>query len=87
MLTMKNINKNRRRYVPFMLMDVILAQWPCSVASSEALDFIHWAMSAVTYRCNAMAIKMASKVGVFFHHCLFVCCPGSCWDNTEQLVA
>jgi hypothetical protein len=34
-----------------------------------------------------MAIKMASKVGLFVHHCLFACCPGSRWGNTEQLFA
>jgi hypothetical protein len=34
----------------------------------------------------AMAIKTASKVGVFIHGCLFACCPGSHWGNTEQVV-
>jgi hypothetical protein len=56
------------------------------VASSEALDLLHQAMRAVMYRCIAMAIKMASKVGVFVHHFLLVCCPGGCRGNTEQVV-
>jgi hypothetical protein len=33
-----------------------------------------------------MAVKTASKVGVFFYHCLFVCRPGSRRGNIEQLV-
>jgi hypothetical protein len=33
-----------------------------------------------------MAIKMASKVGVFFHHHLFACHPGGFWGNIEQVV-
>ncbi len=57
------------------------------MASSEALDLLHWAICAVTYRCIAMAIKMASFVGVFVDGCLFACCPGGQWGNTEQVVA
>ncbi len=35
-----------------------------------------------------MAIKMTSKLGVFFHHCLLACHPGAGgrWGNTEQVV-
>jgi hypothetical protein len=33
-----------------------------------------------------MAIKTASKRGVFFHPCLFACCPGGHWGNTEQVI-
>jgi hypothetical protein len=69
-----------------MLLDIILAQWRHPVAYSEALDLLHWAMHAVTYRRITMAIKTASKVGVFVDCCLFACCPGSCRGNTEQLV-
>jgi hypothetical protein len=36
------------------------------VASSEALDLLHWAIHTVLYRCTAAAIEMASKVGQFF---------------------
>ncbi len=56
------------------------------MASSEALDLLHWAMHAVMYRCIAMAIKTASKVGAFFHRCFVCCCPGGRWGNTEQVV-
>jgi hypothetical protein len=70
-----------------MLSDIILARWQRPVASSEALDLLHWAMHVVTYRRNAMAIKMASKVGVFVDCCLFACCPGGRWGHTEQVVA
>ncbi len=62
-------------------------QWWHPVASSEALELLHWAMCAATYRRIAMAIKTASKVGVFLHRCLFACCPGGRWGNFEQVVA
>jgi hypothetical protein len=70
--TMKIINKNQCRYVPFMLSDIILAQWWHPVASREALDLLHWAMCVVTYRRIAMAINMARKVGVFL---IVLCLP------------
>jgi hypothetical protein len=57
------------------------------VASSEALDLLHWAMCAVTYRRIAMAIKTATFSGVFVDCCLFACCPGSRWGDTERVVA
>jgi hypothetical protein len=34
-----------------------------------------------------MVIKTASFVGVFVDYCLFACCPGGCWGDTEQVVA
>jgi hypothetical protein len=43
-------------------------------------------MPAVTYQHIAMAIKTASKVGLFVHRCLFACCPGSLQGNTERVV-
>jgi hypothetical protein len=70
-----------------MLLDIKLARWQRPVASSEALDLLHWAMHTVTYRRIAMAIKMASFVGIFVDCCLFACCPDGCWGNTEQVVA
>ncbi len=70
-----------------MLSDIILARWQLPVASSEALDLLHWAMGAVRYRRIAMAIKTATFLGVFVDCCLFACCPGGCWGNTEQVVA
>jgi hypothetical protein len=69
-----------------MLSDIILAQWQRPVASSEALDLLHWVMHAVTYGCIAMAIKTATFLGVFVDCCLFACCPGGCWGNTERVV-
>jgi hypothetical protein len=70
-----------------MLLGIILAQWWRPVASNEALDLLHWAMCTVMYWCIAMAIKMASFAGVFVDCCLYACCPGSHWGNTEQVVA
>ncbi len=79
--------KNHRSYVRFMLLGIILAQWRRPVASSEALDLLQWAIHTVTYRRIAMAIKMASFLGVFVDYCLFACCPGGCWGDTGQEVA
>ncbi len=70
-----------------MLLNIILARWRHPVASSKALDFLHWAMRAGTYRRIAMAIKTASFVGVFVECFLFACCPGSRWGNMERVVA
>jgi hypothetical protein len=33
-----------------------------------------------------MAIKMAFFLGAFVDCCLFACCPGGRWGNTEQVV-
>jgi hypothetical protein len=82
----ENIEKNRRSHVPTMLSGIILAQWWCPVASSEALDLLHQAMHAVTYWRITMAIEMASFAGVFVDCCLYACCPGGRWGNTEQVV-
>jgi hypothetical protein len=65
-----------------MLLDIILARWRRPVASSEALDLLHQAMCAVTYRRIAMAIKTATFLGEFVDCCLFACCPGGRWGNT-----
>ncbi len=43
-------------------------------------------MRAVLYRRTAATINMAIFLGVFVDCCLFVCCPGSRWGNTEQVV-
>jgi hypothetical protein len=83
----ENIKKNHCSHVQFMLSDIILARWQRPVASSEALDLLHRAMCAVTYRRIAMAIKTATFLGVFVDCCLFVCCPGGCWGDTERVVA
>ncbi len=83
----ENFEKNRHSHVRFMLSDMILARWQCPVASSEALDLLHRVMHAVTYRCIAMAIKIATFLGVFADCCLFACCPGGRWGDTEQVVA
>ncbi len=69
------------------LLAAILAQWRRLVASNKALNLLHQAMCAVTYQRIAMAIGTASFLGVFVDYCLFACCPGSRWGNTEQVVA
>ncbi len=70
-----------------MLLVIILAQWQRPEASSKAVDLLHQAMHVVMYRRIAMAIKTASFVGVFVDCCLFACCHGCRWGNTEQVVA
>jgi hypothetical protein len=34
-----------------------------------------------------MAINLATFLESFVDCCLFACCPGGCWGNTEQVVA
>ncbi len=65
----------------------ILARWWHLVASNKALNLLHRAMCTVTYWCVAMAIKTATFLGAFVDCCLFACCPGSRWGDTEQVVA
>jgi hypothetical protein len=69
------------------LLAAILAQWRRLVAYNKAQNLLHQAMCAVTYCRIAMAIETASFLGVFVDCCLFACCPGGCWGNTEQVVA
>ncbi len=78
--------KNRCINVPFMLLAAILAQWLCPVASSEALDLLHWEICAKLYRCTAAPIKMAGFVCVFIDCCLFACCPDGRWGNMKWVV-
>ncbi len=68
------------------LLAAILAQWRRLVAPNKALNLLHWAMCAVTYRRIFMAIKTASFLRVFVDCCLFAYCPGGRWGNTEQVV-
>jgi hypothetical protein len=82
----EEIKKKRRSHVPTMLLGIILARLQRPVASSETLDLLHWAMRAVTYRCITMAIEMTIFAGVFVDCCLYACCPGGRWGNTEQVV-
>jgi hypothetical protein len=50
----------------------LLVQWQHQVASTKALDLLHWAMHAVLYRRTAVAaINMAGNVGPFFAVILF----------------
>ncbi len=50
--------KNQHSHVPFMLSDIILAQWqrPVTSSSSEALDLLHRAMRTVKYWHIAMGM-------------------------------
>ncbi len=49
-----------------MLSELILTRWRHPVASVKTLNLLYRAMRAVAYWRIAMAIGMASKVGVFF---------------------
>jgi hypothetical protein len=79
--------KNQHMHDQLQLLAAILARWQRLVASNKAVNLLHWAMCEVTYRRIAMAIKTASFLGLFVDCCLFACCPGSPWGNTEQVVA
>jgi hypothetical protein len=65
----------------------ILYQWQGLVASNKALNYLYRAMHAVLYQCTAPAIEMAISFGVFVDCCLFACCPGGRWGDTEWVVA
>jgi hypothetical protein len=41
-------------------------QWQYPVASSEALDVLHWAMGPALYRRIHMVIETASNLPAFF---------------------
>jgi hypothetical protein len=71
----------------WILLEQVLAQWWHPVASSEALNHLCCGMRTVSYRCIAMAIEAASKVGVLFDCCFVDFCPGGCWGDTEQVGA
>ncbi len=43
-------------------------------------------MCTVTYRRIAMAIDLATFLESFVDCCLFFCCPGGRWGDTEQVV-
>ena len=45
----------------------ILARWWRPVALSVAMDLLHWVMHTSLHRRITMAIKTASKGGVFFN--------------------
>jgi hypothetical protein len=80
---MKKLEKTRGRLDRLQLSAAILAQWWHLVASNKALNLLYWAMRAVFYRHTAAAIKMATFLGAFVDCCLFACCPGGCWGDTE----
>jgi hypothetical protein len=62
---MKKLVKNRHMHDQLQLSAAILTRWQCLVASNKALNLLHRAMYALTYRRIAMAIKMASYLGAF----------------------
>jgi hypothetical protein len=68
---MKNM-KNGVGMSNWLLSATILARWRRPVVSNIALDLLHWAMCAVSYRHTATAIKMASKYGAFFVVVFFI---------------
>ncbi len=74
---MKKHEKNQGRLDRLQLLAAILAQWQRLVASNKALN------RAVLYQRTAAAIEMATFLGAFVDCCLFACCPGSRWGNTE----
>jgi hypothetical protein len=86
-LTIKNLKKTGKGMSYWCLLEWVLARWWHPVASSEALDLLYQAMRAVLYRRTAAAINTTSFLGWFVDCCLFACCPGGHWGDTEQVVA
>jgi hypothetical protein len=84
---MKKLEKNRHMHDRLQQSAAILARWWRLVASNKALNLLHWVMYTVTYRCITIAIKTATFLGAFVDCCLFACCPGGRWGNTEGVVA
>jgi hypothetical protein len=84
---MKTSKKKHRSHVRFILLDILLTRWQHPVTSSKALDLLHWVMHAVLYWHTTAAINMATFLGVFVDCCMFACCSGGHWGNTEQVVA
>jgi hypothetical protein len=78
---MKKLVKKWHMCDRLQLLAAILTQWWHLVA--KALNLLHWEMCVFTYRRIAMAIKTASYFGAFVDCCLFACCPGGRWGNTE----
>jgi hypothetical protein len=68
---MKKLVKNQRLCVQWLPLATILPGWRRLVASNKALNFLHWVMRVVSYRLTSAAIKMASKVYLFFVAILF----------------
>jgi hypothetical protein len=80
---MKKFEKNRGKLDQLQLLAAIFARWQHPVASTKAMDLLHWVMHAVSYQRTAAAIEMAIKVGPFIHCRVVCCCPGGHWGNTE----
>ncbi len=68
------------------LLAAILTRWWHLVAFQKALNLLHRAMCVVTYQRIAMAINLATFLESFVDCCLFFCCPGGRWGNTELVV-
>jgi hypothetical protein len=49
-----------------VILERVLARWRSLVASLRARNLLNWVIPAVSYWRIVMAIKTASKVGVFF---------------------
>jgi hypothetical protein len=44
----------------------VLARWQHPVASSEALDVLHWAMHPASHHCIRMVIEVVCDTPAFF---------------------
>ncbi len=84
---MKKLERKWHMHDQLHLSAPILTQWWHPVASSEALDLLHWAMCTVLYQHTATVVKIATFIGVFVDCCLFACYPGGRRGDTKQVVA
>ena len=83
---MKKLRKYRLLRDRLILSAAILARWRQPVASGVALDPLYRVMRTVRYQRIAMAIGMASKQQVIFHHHCFACNPDGLRGDTVQIL-
>jgi len=53
----------------------VVTQWQRPVASSVALDMMHWAMPHILLQRLCIVIKMSSNIGAFVHRRRLFCFP------------
>jgi hypothetical protein len=77
-------NTKTQRWCVQLLLEQILARCWQPVASTKALDPLHWTIKAVLHQCIATAIGISSKYRVFFIVVVFpatLVAAGTIWSE------
>ena len=83
-----NWRNNRHWCVPLIISEWVLTRWWHLVAFMKTMNLLHGALHTLLYRCIAMAIETAIKVGTYYIVVLFaVNLAGGRRGNTERVVA